>query len=208
MNRPTEGPETEGPETGGPETGGPETEGPARVVTGHPTRWVALGVGVVLALLVAVLFTRTPGGESAASPVLGRLVPPVAGPTLSGDPYDIDDHRGEWVVVNFFASWCGPCRQEHPELVDFAADADRLDASVVSVAFDDTEADAREFFETLGGSWPVLVEGTAGVGVDFGVTGVPETYLVAPDGTVAARWVSQITATGLSDAIDDLSGRP
>src|SRR5690606_12069380 len=98
-----------------------------------------------------------------------------------------DDHRGEWVVVNFFASWCGPCRQEHPELVAFSErHAARGDASVVSVAFSDAEDDARAFFEELGGDWPVLIEGTGRIGIDFGVTGVPETYLVAPDGTVVA----------------------
>lgn len=173
---------------------------------GHTARWVSLGVGAVLLLFVGFLFTRETGERSARSELLGELVPPVAGETLAGEAYDIDDHRGEWVVVNFFAHWCGPCRQEHPELVEFADrhDADG-EASLVSIAFADTEEDARGFFEELGGDWPVLTQDTGGIGIDFGVTGVPETYLVAPDGTVVANWISEIDADTLDDTIDSFT---
>jgi cytochrome c biogenesis protein CcmG/thiol:disulfide interchange protein DsbE len=179
---------------------GQDDLGPAR--GGHTARWVSLAVGAVLLAFVGFLFTRDTGERSTRSELLGRLVPPVAGQTLDGAAYDIDDHRGEWVVVNFFASWCGPCRQEHPELVEFAERHATIgDASVVSVAFSDSEEDARGFFEELGGDWPVLTQDTGGIGIDFGVTGVPETYLVAPDGTVVANWVSEIDAATLDDTI-------
>jgi cytochrome c biogenesis protein CcmG/thiol:disulfide interchange protein DsbE len=168
----------------------------------HTARWISVVVGLVLAGFVAFLFTVDGGERSNDSPLLGELVPPVTGETLAGETYDIDDHRGQWVAVNFFASWCGPCRQEHPELVAFADEhAAAGDASVVSVAFDDQQADAEAFFEELGGDWPVLVSDTAGIGVDFGVTGVPETYLVAPDGTVVAKWAEPITAAAIDQVI-------
>lgn len=174
--------------------------GPAR--GGHTARWVSLGVGAVLLLFVGFLFTRETGERSTRSELLGQLVPPVVGETLAGDTFDIDDHRGEWVVVNFFASWCAPCKQEHPQLVEFDARHSATgDASIVSVAFSDAEEDARAFFEELGGDWPVLTQDTGGIGIDFGVTGVPETYLVAPDGTVVANWVSEIDADSLDDTI-------
>jgi cytochrome c biogenesis protein CcmG/thiol:disulfide interchange protein DsbE len=169
---------------------------------GHTARWVSLTVGLVLLLFVGFLFTRETGERSTRSELLGKLVPPVSGQALDGATYDIDDHRGEWVVVNFFASWCAPCRQEHPELVEFAErHATSGDASVVSVAFSDRAEDANAFFEELGGEWPVLTEDTGGIGIDFGVTGVPETYLVAPDGTVVANWVSTIDADTLDETI-------
>ncbi|MDZ7732306.1 MAG: cytochrome c-type biogenesis protein CcmH [Acidimicrobiia bacterium] len=68
--------------------------------------WVSVAVGVVVLLLVGVLATRETGDTTETSPLLGELVPPVAGETIDGASYDIDEHRGEWVVVNFFATWC------------------------------------------------------------------------------------------------------
>jgi cytochrome c biogenesis protein CcmG/thiol:disulfide interchange protein DsbE len=175
----------------------------------YTARWVSIVVGVLLAGFIAFLFTREGGERTNESALLGKLVPPVAGTTLDGGDYDIDDLRGQWVAVNFFAIWCGPCRDEHPQLVEFAErHAGAGDASVVSVAFDDPEEDARRFFAELGGDWPVLVTDTASTGVDFGVTGVPETYLVAPDGTVVAVWREPITADALDQVIDQFSAAP
>jgi cytochrome c biogenesis protein CcmG/thiol:disulfide interchange protein DsbE len=172
----------------------------------HTARYVSLAVGLVLAIFVGFLFTRQSGEGKPTSPLLGELVPETQGVTLDGSSFDIDDHRGEWVAVNFFAHWCGPCRQEHPELVEFAGrHAPAGDGSVVSVAFDDSPDKAREFFEELGGDWPVMADDTARIGVDYGVTGVPETYLVAPDGTVVAKWAEPVTADALDDAIAELS---
>lgn len=161
---------------------------------------VAVGVGVVVAGLVWLLASATGGESSAESPLIGKPAPSVVGRTLDGEQFDLADHRGRWVVVNFFASWCAPCRIEHPELLDFAS-RHPDDATVVSVAFGDKEEDAREFFEELGGDWPVLVDGTGPIAISFGVTKVPETYLIAPDGTVAEKWISNITASQLDRAI-------
>jgi cytochrome c biogenesis protein CcmG/thiol:disulfide interchange protein DsbE len=164
--------------------------------------YVSVAVGVVILVLVGVLATRDTGDRSADSPLLGELVPPVAGETMTGEAYDIDDHQGQWVVVNFFAQWCVPCRLEHPELVAFSEEhAASGDASIVSIAFDDEAADIEEFFSEEGGDWPVLTTGTGRIAVDFGVTGVPESYLVAPDGTVVAKWISGVRAADIDATI-------
>ncbi len=167
----------------------------------------AIVVGVVLALFILVLATRPTTDERVpeASSV-GRAVPPVEGTTLDGTTFDIDRLRGEWVVVNFFATWCVPCRVEHPELVRFSeqhtAAADGV--SVVSVAYDDDDAAIREFFAEEGGDWPVIVgEETGRVALDFGVTGVPESYVVDPSGRVVAKFTG-VTADALDAVIDDV----
>ncbi|MEO7429587.1 MAG: TlpA disulfide reductase family protein [Acidimicrobiales bacterium] len=156
-------------------------------------------VAVLVALLVAVLATRDPSVERVTrSPLLGKLAPAIAGPTLSGDTFDLSGQRGRWVVVNFFATWCTPCLAEHPELAAFdQSHAATGDASVVSVLFDDKPEAARKVFEERGGDWPVVIDPTGSVSVAYGVARVPESFLVAPDGTVVQRLVGGVTAAGL-----------
>jgi cytochrome c biogenesis protein CcmG/thiol:disulfide interchange protein DsbE len=168
----------------------------------HAARWGALAVGLVLLALVVVLATsKSLDSRGISSELLGEPVPRVQGETLDGQTFDIDSYRGRWVVVNFFATWCTPCRIEHPELVAFEERhrASR-DAQVVSVAFNNEADDIREFFEQNGGTWPVIPEDTDRVALEFGVTGVPESYVVDPNGIVVAKFEG-VTADGLDEVI-------
>jgi cytochrome c biogenesis protein CcmG, thiol:disulfide interchange protein DsbE len=174
----------------------------------HPAgRWVAVAVGVVLIAFIAVLATRAPVTDRVSSQRLGKPVPAVQGETLAGGTVDIDDFRGRWVVVNFVASWCIPCKQEHPELVRFSEDHARTgDAVVVAVAYNDDRESLRKFFDERGGDWPVIVGDTARIGLDFGVAKVPETFLVDPLGIVRWKIDGAVTADQLDSAIATASG--
>ena len=136
-----------------------------------------------------------------------QAVPVVAGTTLDGGQFDIDSHRGNWVVVNFFASWCTPCKVEQPELVKFDEEHRKAgDVKVVSVVFQpDDEADVRDFFDQSGATWPVIGGDTGSIALNFGVTAVPETYLVSPDGQVVAKF-ENVTATELDSVIARYAG--
>jgi cytochrome c biogenesis protein CcmG/thiol:disulfide interchange protein DsbE len=108
-------------------------------------------------------------------------------------------------VVNFFATWCTPCRVEHPELVAFSeAHEEAGDASVLSVVFDDQPENVAAFFAEQGGSWPVVDGG--GVILDWAVAQVPESFIVAPTGLVAAKVTGGVTQAGLDALIADLAG--
>ena len=168
----------------------------------HVLRYVAIAVGVVVVALIVVLATR-PSGDQIEAKIVGRAVPPLTGETLDGETYDIDRYRGDWVVVNFFAEWCTPCRVEHPELVRFDTDHQAADDGVrlVSVVYSDETENVREFFAQEGGDWPVVIGETTGrIALDFGVSGVPESYVVAPDGTVVAKFTG-VTQAGLDEVI-------
>lgn len=167
-----------------------------------PIRWATVGVGVVIVALVMLFAVGRPGDDLAASPAIGQLVPPLKGATISNGSFDIDDHRGQWVVVNLFATWCVPCQVEHPELIAFDEEHTELgDAQLVSVVFGDRDDEVRAFFDERGGTWPVLGEEHGPIIVDFGATGVPETYLVAPNGIVVERILGGVTREDLNARI-------
>ena len=172
--------------------------------------WIALPVAVAIGLLVLVLATRDSASvRNASSPILGKLAPPVVGITTAGESFDLDDWRGRWVIVNFFQSTCVPCIMEHPELVAFSErHAPAGDAEIVSVVFDDSVDNVRRFFEANGGDWPVLVEGGSEAAIAYGVTGVPESYLVAPSGAVVWKQLGGVTADGIDNVIDRLIAAP
>lgn len=169
------------------------------------TAIAAIAVAAVLVVFVVLLAASdTERTSSINFEIVGKVAPPIDGETLDGTTFSLRDHRGDWVVVNFFASWCVGCRVEHPELVDFTERHADDGVQLVSVMFGDTEADAKAFFDELGGSWPTLLNGTRDVILDYGVTAVPETLLVAPTGRVVQKWVnaSGVTADQIDNAIE------
>ena len=136
----------------------------------------------------------------------GREAPPIAGETIDGGTFDLEDHRGQWVVVNFFQTTCVPCIEEHPELTAFQRNhASRGDAVVVSLAFSDTAANVSAFFSEFGGDWPVLASDTGRYAVSYGVAAVPETYLFSPQGIVMEKLIGGITEAELDARISRLS---
>jgi cytochrome c biogenesis protein CcmG/thiol:disulfide interchange protein DsbE len=164
--------------------------------------WAAGCVGLALLLLIGVLATRQPAAATLArSPLLGQPAPALSGQALDGSSFDSSRQRGRFVVVNFFNSWCVPCKKEHPQLLEFAArHKDAKDAVLVGVIRDDDPDAVRSFRQREGGDWPALDDPSGRIGLDFGVRGQPETFVIDRDGVVVARYISEVTA----DALDGL----
>ena len=171
--------------------------------------WVAVAVGVLISGVVVILATREPAlTRLADSPLVGRPAPQFRAATIDGTAYALDSDRGRWVVVNFFATWCVPCREEHSELVEFQArHAKTGDATVIGVVYDDDADEVREFRATEGGEWPMVVDPKGRLAIEFGVRGVPESYLIAPNGVIAAKIVGGVRAERLEAILREARGR-
>ena len=156
---------------------------------GPSIKMMAIGVAVILTAFIGVLATRKTQSNDRASRVLGQAAPQITGTSLlDGKPFDLRAQQGKFVVVNYFATWCPPCVLEHPELVKFS----------------ETHPDGvRKFFAKRGGTWPVLDSERAAV--DFGVRGVPETYLISPAGQLIFQTNGGVTQKALEKAINRAS---
>lgn len=163
---------------------------------------LAAVVGVTMLFFVVLLATREPATDRQVdSPLLGQQAPQIEGTTLTGRPFDSATYDGRWLVVNFFATWCVPCVREHPQLVAFQREqAEAGQANLVSVVFDDDAASVEEFFAREGGDWPVVFAEPTAIS-DWGVAGVPESYVVDPAGTVRYKLVGGVTAEGLTELV-------
>ena len=126
--------------------------------------------------------------------------------TLEGGRYDLADHRGKWVVVNFWATWCAPCLKEMPELS--ALDAMHEHIVVIGLAYEDIEAQAmRDFLKEHPVVYPIAIVDTYSPPADFDTPrGLPMTYLIAPDGTIAKKVLGPVTAADIEAAIDEAGG--
>ena len=116
---------------------------------------------------------------------LGDPAPSGALPRLEGEGTEsLADYRGQWVLVNIWASWCEPCREESPALQAFQDVHGGEDFTVLGVDSSDLSDDGRGFVEEFGLTYPQLHDGDGDFADEFGATGVPESYLVDPQGRI------------------------
>lgn len=151
-----------------------------------------LAVLVALGLLFGLYaLNRNPQVQPQA--LVGKPVPAVSLPTLAeGQPVSLREMASEGpMIVNFFASWCAPCEIEHPVLMGLKGQPVR----VVGIAYKDAPQNSQAFLDRLGDPFAeILVDRDGRAGVEFGVTGVPETYVVGRDGVILAKHTGPLTA--------------
>lgn len=163
-------------------------------------RWLAFAPLVILIALAALFagfaLKRDPHVQPHA--MVGKPMPALALPELdTGRPVPIRGSAEGPILVNFFASWCAPCEVEHPQLMALKAQG----VKVVGVAYKDAPANTQAFLTRMGDPFAArLVDRDGRAGLEFGVTGVPETYLVGSDGMIIAKHTGPLTP----DVAEDL----
>jgi cytochrome c biogenesis protein CcmG, thiol:disulfide interchange protein DsbE len=147
--------------------------------------------------------------QSSADPAI-EVGEPLEAPDLprldgSGNA-SVADYRGDWVLVNFWASWCDPCRDEGPALERFWREHRGDGFTILGVDTQDNTEDALAFEREFGLTYPSLHDGSGDYHEDLGMTGVPESVLVDPDGEVALYRPGPFTAEDLRTQVEPLIG--
>lgn len=144
---------------------------------------MVLGVVAALGFLTWGLVTSGEGGLAK-----GDEVPVATLPTLPpGGEASLEDFRGEWVLLNVWASWCVPCREESPALEEFEK-ANRGSISVLGVDTRDLSGDAMDFLDEYDINYAQIRDASGNYADDLKTTGVPESFLIDPDGNLVERF--------------------
>jgi cytochrome c biogenesis protein CcmG/thiol:disulfide interchange protein DsbE len=169
-------------------------------------RWVQIGVLAVVVAGVAWAAFVVMGRDGNVSPsaLIGRPAPQVTldrfdgtGPTALAEPGVVN-------VVNFWAPWCVPCRGEHRELGALRAGWDVTQVRLVGVSFQSDLAAVGTFLDEVGQGVPTVTDGDGIAAIEFGVVGVPETFVIDRAGIVRRRFVGPVDTAELQRVIDEL----
>ena len=166
-------------------------------------------VGLVLALAVAgLLITRGGAGNesfsSKASSEKKDSAPNFTFKLLDGKDFHLSDYKGKPVLINFFASWCLPCREEMPVLEKIVQAYGPKGVIFLGIAIDDTEDKMKDFVAKYGVTFPVGLDKTATIQKSFGIYGIPTTYFIDKQGVINYSHSGSVTEELLQHELDKL----
>jgi cytochrome c biogenesis protein CcmG/thiol:disulfide interchange protein DsbE len=166
--------------------------------------WHVAIIVVVLGLIALFYVGLGLDPRSLPSVLVGTPAPAFSGPEVhQGDLLSLDDFKGKVIVVNFWASWCQECRLEHANLLAihrrFQADPNFV---MLGIDYQDGVDDARKFLETFGSSYPHVRDPKGSIAIDYGVYGVPETFVIDPQGVIRYKQVGPIVGQAYSHIME------
>ncbi|HEX6132545.1 MAG TPA: redoxin domain-containing protein [Longimicrobiales bacterium] len=171
-------------------------------------RRALIGVGIALPIIALLAYGMTTDPKKLPSTLPGRPAPEFALRVMDSAPPDtvrLSAHRGQVVVLNFWASWCLECRVEHGDLSLVSSMYGPRGVRFYGVLYSDTEANGRSWIREMGGqAYPALVDDGSRTAIDYGLYGVPETFIIDQQGRVVHKQIGPITAQQLSAIIDPL----
>ena len=166
------------------------------------SRWLAIPAVLALFALSIALAKNLKAPEVAPSPLIGKQAPSFDLSAIDGgSSVDSVGLAEQVIVVNFWASWCVPCREEASTLQRFAQRTAGTGVQLIGVLYSDTRSNALDFRDEFGLTYPLVDDPDGRTAIDFGVRGVPETFIIGPDGRVMARLIGAVGPTTLDDVI-------
>ena len=160
---------------------------------------IPLGIFAVLVVFLAIGLTRDP--HEIPSPFIGKAAPAFSAPRLHapGQQFSAKDMLGQVWLLNTWASWCVACRQEHPILMEFAK---TKTVPIIGLDYKDTDTDGSRWLARFGDPYDLSVTDKDGrIGIDYGVYGVPETFLIDKAGIIRYKQIGPVTEDALKDKI-------
>jgi cytochrome c biogenesis protein CcmG, thiol:disulfide interchange protein DsbE len=175
----------------------------------RPTRRITLLVGIALVTTLAVIaivaLTR-PSTGTTGTLAKGAPAPEIKGTALDGSTVDLASLRGKPVVINFWASWCGPCQQEMPLLAQKAEQHQDSGLQILGVLSDDTAENGRTFETQYGATWPSVFDGDGAIKKAYQVIGRPQSYFVDRDGVLRSIQIGYLTDADFERQFAEISG--
>lgn len=170
-----------------------------------PRAWYVAAAVTPLLLLGAwgalLLASRAP-----AVVRIGDAAPAFALADLEGNPVRLSDLRGRPVIINFWASTCGPCVEEFPLLASAAARHQADGLAIVGIVFRDRSEAARDFMTRMGGTWPAVMDPGEALATKFGIIGPPDTFFIDRSGVLVGRQLGQLSAADLDRGLSQILG--
>lgn len=161
--------------------------------------WLIAGVAAIVAALTISVGRPS---QPVDTPIAGRPAPPFDLPTLDGQRISLADLRGSPVVLNFWASWCTPCREEAPLLNAADVNYKSRGLRTLGVVYQDSSESARDFMTRYEQTYPGLLDPDGRTAIDYGVFGIPETFFIDGAGVVRARQIGALTEADLRRQIE------
>jgi cytochrome c biogenesis protein CcmG/thiol:disulfide interchange protein DsbE len=162
------------------------------------------GLALIGALLGVFALAFVRGASPGPVAQLGREAPAFSLERLDGGRVSLADLRGRPIVLNFWASWCAPCRDESPMLTALAADYADEGLAVVGIVYHDEATNAIEFMRRYSQTYPGLLDPAQRTALDYGVFGVPETYFIDAGGVIRARRLGPLVPSELGPAVETI----
>ena len=168
--------------------------------------WKVLSLGLLISLPLIVILAKGFDFNPRALPdeLTGEMAPDFQLTSLDGYPISLKDTRGSPVVINFWSSTCVGCRQEHNDLLAAAKEHKPKGVAFLGILYSDTAVKAKAYLKKHGSAYPTLLDESSRTNIDYGVAGVPETFVIDSEGRIVKKFAGPVYKADLDAVLKKL----